>query len=146
MSGLIQQGVKFMLHPLFIPSNLAVTPLAEKEKIWSMKPMGAVRHQTNPNLHYSSVAYACAYNESVCYDYLHQQYPKAKRRARVLRLRHIDSSLYSLISPEDIAKAALVFASDLSDYVTGDRLIVAGGFPYRFEDYGVPVGFVQEED
>jgi 3-oxoacyl-[acyl-carrier protein] reductase len=40
-------------------------------------------------------------------------------------------------TPEDVAKAVLFFASDLSDYVTGDRLIVAGGFPYRFEDYGV---------
>ncbi len=38
-------------------------------------------------------------------------------------------------TPEDIAKAAVFFASDLADYVTGDRLLVAGGFPYRFEDY-----------
>ena len=38
--------------------------------------------------------------------------------------------------PEDIANAALFFSSDLSDYVTGDRLIVAGGFPYKFADYG----------
>jgi NAD(P)-dependent dehydrogenase (short-subunit alcohol dehydrogenase family) len=55
----------------------------------------------------------------------------------VFRLRRIASSLFSLTSPEDIAKAALFFASDLSDYVTGDRLTVAGGFPYRFVDYGV---------
>jgi NAD(P)-dependent dehydrogenase (short-subunit alcohol dehydrogenase family) len=33
--------------------------------------------------------------------------------------------------PEDIAGAALFLASDLSGYVTGDRIIVGGGSPYR---------------
>jgi NAD(P)-dependent dehydrogenase (short-subunit alcohol dehydrogenase family) len=31
--------------------------------------------------------------------------------------------------PEDVAGAALFFASSLSDYVTGDRIIVGGGLP-----------------
>lgn len=31
--------------------------------------------------------------------------------------------------PEDVAGAALFFASELSSYVTGDRIIVAGGLP-----------------
>jgi len=30
---LIQQGVKFVLPPLFIPSNMAMTPLAEDAKV-----------------------------------------------------------------------------------------------------------------
>jgi len=34
-------------------------------------------------------------------------------------------------TPEDIAGAALFLASDLSAYVTGDRIIVGGGFPLR---------------
>jgi 3-oxoacyl-[acyl-carrier protein] reductase len=34
-------------------------------------------------------------------------------------------------TPQDIAGAALFLASYLSDYVTGDRIIVAGGAPYR---------------
>jgi branched-chain amino acid transport system substrate-binding protein len=81
MNRLIQQGVKFMLPPLFIPSNLAVTPLAEKAKILSMKPMGATRDQANPDLRYSFVAYTFVYNAPVCYDYVRQHYPKAKRIA-----------------------------------------------------------------
>jgi NAD(P)-dependent dehydrogenase (short-subunit alcohol dehydrogenase family) len=32
-------------------------------------------------------------------------------------------------NPEDIAGAALFFASDLSSFVTGDRIIVRGGLP-----------------
>lgn len=34
-------------------------------------------------------------------------------------------------TPEDIAGAALFLASHLSDYVTGDRILVGGGAPYR---------------
>jgi NAD(P)-dependent dehydrogenase (short-subunit alcohol dehydrogenase family) len=32
-------------------------------------------------------------------------------------------------TPEDIAGAALFLASDLSAYVTGDRILVGGGYP-----------------
>lgn len=34
-------------------------------------------------------------------------------------------------TPEDIAGAALFLASDLSAYVTGDRIIVGGGYPLK---------------
>ncbi|MBP1707209.1 MAG: family oxidoreductase [Chloroflexi bacterium] len=37
--------------------------------------------------------------------------------------------------PEDIAGVALFFASSLSDYVTGDRLIVGGGFPLQMPPF-----------
>jgi len=78
---LIQQGVKFVLPPLFIPSNMAMTPLAEDAKVLSMKAMGAVRDQANPNLRYSFVASTFVYNSPVGYDYLQKHYPKAKKIA-----------------------------------------------------------------
>ena len=78
---LIQQGVKFVLPPLFIPSNMAMTPLAEDAKVLSMKAMGAVRDQANPNLRYSFVASTFVYNSPVGYDYLQKHYPKAKKTA-----------------------------------------------------------------
>ena len=34
-------------------------------------------------------------------------------------------------TPEDLAGAALFLASDLSSYITGDRVIVGGGLPLR---------------
>lgn len=34
-------------------------------------------------------------------------------------------------TPEDVAGAALFLASDLSNYITGDRIIVAGGCPLK---------------
>ncbi len=81
MNRLIQQGVSFLLPPLFIPSNLAVTPLAEKAKILSMKSMGATRDQVNPNLRYSFAAYTFVYNAPFSYDYMQKSYPKAKKIA-----------------------------------------------------------------
>ena len=35
-------------------------------------------------------------------------------------------------TPEDIARVALFLASDLSGYVTGDRIIVGGGTPLGY--------------
>ena len=34
-------------------------------------------------------------------------------------------------TPQDIAGVALFLASNLADYVTGDRILVGGGAPYR---------------
>ena len=34
-------------------------------------------------------------------------------------------------TPDDVAGAALFFASELSSYVTGDRIIVGGGLPLQ---------------
>ncbi|MGA2108812.1 MAG: ABC transporter substrate-binding protein [Syntrophorhabdales bacterium] len=78
---LTQQGVKFVLPPLFIPSHMAMTPLAEDAKMLSMKAMGAVRDQANPNLKYSFVASTFVYNSPVGHDYLQKHYPKVKRIA-----------------------------------------------------------------
>jgi len=83
INRLIQQGVRFVLPPLFIPSHMAMTPLAEDAKVLSMKPMGAVRDQANPNLRYSFVASTFVYNSPVGYDYLQRHYPKAKKIAMI---------------------------------------------------------------
>ena len=81
MNRLIQRGVKFVLSPLFTPSVLAVTPLAEEAKILLVQPMGGVRDQANPNLRYSFLVRTFVYCAPVGYDYLRQHYGKAKKIA-----------------------------------------------------------------
>jgi branched-chain amino acid transport system substrate-binding protein len=81
MNRLIQQEIRFLLPPLFIPSHLAVTPLAENAKILSMKPMGATKDQVNPSLRYSFTSYTFVYNAPVGYNFLQQKYPKVKKIA-----------------------------------------------------------------
>jgi len=46
--------------------------------------------------------------------------------------------LHRVGTPEDVARVALFFASNLSDYVTGDRLIVGGGLPFHAQDPPLP--------
>ena len=46
--------------------------------------------------------------------------------------------LHRIGTPEDVAGVALFFASSLSDYVTGDRLIVGGGLPFHAQGPPLP--------
>ena len=38
-------------------------------------------------------------------------------------------------TPEDVANVALFFASELSDYVTGEKLLVTGGVPLQLPPF-----------
>jgi branched-chain amino acid transport system substrate-binding protein len=102
MNRLIQQGVRFLLPPLFIPSNLVVTPLAEKAKILSVKSMGATKDQVNPGLRYSFASYTFVYNAPVGYDFLRQKYPKAKKVA-ILCPDDPVAKIYKELSKKEIA-------------------------------------------
>ena len=103
---LIQQGVKFVLPPLFIPSNMAMTPLAEDAKVLSMKAMGAVRDQANPNLRYSFVASTFVYNSPVGHDYLQKHYPKVKKIA-IISPDDPVGKIYRELSEKEIKARAL---------------------------------------
>lgn len=86
---LIQAGIKFILPPLFIPNNLAITPITEEAKVLCMKALGTLREQANPNLPYSFGVSTFVYNAPVCFDFLKQNYPNVKKVA--------------IISPDDPA-------------------------------------------
>ena len=80
---LMQDGVKFLIPPLFTPSTMAVIPLAEEAKILCMKPLGTLRDQANPKLRYSFGVSTFVYNAPVCYDFLKSNYPNVKKIAIV---------------------------------------------------------------
>ena len=80
---LMQDGVKFLIPPLFTPSTMAVIPLAEEAKILCMKPLGTLPDQANPKLHYSFGVSTFVYNAPVCYDFLKKNYPNVKKIAIV---------------------------------------------------------------
>lgn len=102
MNRLIQHGARFLLPPLFIPSNLAVTPLAEDAKILSMKSMGATKDQANPSLRYSFASYSFVYNAPVGYDFLRQKYPKVKKIALLCPDDPV-AKIYKELSKKEIA-------------------------------------------
>ena len=80
---LMQAGVKFIIPPLFTPNTMAVIPLTEEAKILSMKPLGTLPEQANPDLHYSFGVSTFVYNPPVCYDFLKENYPNVKKIAIV---------------------------------------------------------------
>jgi len=65
------------------------------------------------------------------YDDLQVFPPGAKKEDVFAEMGKMFAPMQRLGTPEDIAGAALFLASDLSAYVTGDRIIVAGGYPLK---------------
>ncbi len=81
INRLMQEGVKFVLPPMFMASDLAISAICEEAKILRMKALGSGRLQANPDLRYSFLASTGAYNISFGYDYLVKHYPSVKKIA-----------------------------------------------------------------
>lgn len=81
---LIQDGIKYVIAPMFMPSNMAIAPVMEEAKVLRMKPFGSGPEEVNPQMRYSFFSCASLHNIEPCYDYLVKGYPKAKRIAIVM--------------------------------------------------------------
>jgi NAD(P)-dependent dehydrogenase (short-subunit alcohol dehydrogenase family) len=66
-------------------------------------------------------------------DMQNNRIPPDMSREEFLAIRGKAIPMGRVATPEDVAKVALFFASDLSSYVTASQVLVAGGLPY-----GVP--------
>ena len=65
------------------------------------------------------------------YDNLQVFPPGVNKESVFAEMAKVIAPMQRVGTPEDIAGAALFFASDLSGYVTGDRIIVGGGYPLK---------------
>jgi branched-chain amino acid transport system substrate-binding protein len=84
VNKLVQQGVQFMIPPMFMVTDLALIPTAEEAKILRMKAFGMGPEEVNPKLRYGFYADSSLYNIEPCFDYLVKTYPKAKRIAIIM--------------------------------------------------------------
>ena len=75
---------KFIIPPLFIPGNMAMTPITEEAKVLCMKAMGAVRDQANPSLRYGFVSSTLVYHPPVCHDDLEKNYLCEEVQKRII--------------------------------------------------------------
>jgi branched-chain amino acid transport system substrate-binding protein len=80
---LIGDGVKFLIAPMFMPCNMAITPVCKEAKILRMKPLGSGPEECNPETPYTFEAGVSLYNIVPTYDYLVKNYPGVKRVAMV---------------------------------------------------------------
>ena len=120
-SKLMQAGIKFMMAPLFMPSNLAVAPICEQAKIMRIKPLGMGPEEVNAETRYSFFTSSSLYNITPVYDYLIKNYPKVKRIA--------------IITPDD---PGFKTAKDLVEKEIKNRgleLVSAEIFPIPTEDF-----------
>ena len=78
---LMQDGIRFMIPPFFVPNILAIVPSMKEAKIVSMKPYLTIKELVSPDLPRSFASSNYFYNPPVSYDYLTKHYPNAKRVA-----------------------------------------------------------------
>ena len=81
---LVQQGIKFMIPPMFMVTDLALIPTAEEAKILRMKAFGLGPEEVNPKIRYGFYADSSLYCIEPCFDYLVKTYPKTKRIANIM--------------------------------------------------------------
>ncbi len=81
---LIQEGIKFLIPPMFMVTDLALIPTAEEAKIFRMKAFGLGPEEVNPKIKYGFYADSSLYNIEPCFDYLTKTYPKAKKIAIIM--------------------------------------------------------------
>jgi len=81
---LIQAGIKFMIPPMFMVTDLALIPTAEEAKVLRMKAFGLGPEEVNPKIRYGFYADSSLYNIEPCFAYLLKNYPKAKRIAIIM--------------------------------------------------------------
>ncbi len=78
---LLQQGVRFVIPPVFIPSNLAIAPITEEAKILRMRVSGMTKKEIGPKMPFSFYASLATYNIGPGYGYLKKNYPGVKKIA-----------------------------------------------------------------
>jgi branched-chain amino acid transport system substrate-binding protein len=118
---LMQAGVKFIIAPQFMPTNLALAPITEEAKVLRMKGMGWGKEEMGPSLRYSFYAHANIYNIPVNYDYLAKNYPKVKKIA--------------IITPDDPGGKSLIEATEKEIQERGLGIVFQEAFKIGTEDF-----------
>ncbi len=79
----VQDGIKFLLAPVFAPSNLAIAPITESNKVLRVQSTTSGAEQYGPKNRYLFAASISLCTIPAIYDYLAKTYPKAKKIARL---------------------------------------------------------------
>ncbi len=81
---IVQQGIKFMVSPMFMVTNMALSPTTEQAKVLRIKALGNGREEVNEKLKYSLYADSSLYFIEPTFDYLVKTYPDAKKIAIIM--------------------------------------------------------------
>jgi branched-chain amino acid transport system substrate-binding protein len=78
---LLQEGIKFVISPMFVPNDMAIAPICEEAKVLRVCPNRTDPAPFGPPNRYSFDAEATLYDIPVAYDKLKTLYPQVKRIA-----------------------------------------------------------------
>ncbi len=80
----VQDKVRFLIAPIFMPNNLAIASVAEQAKIVRVQPATMGAEQYGPKSRYLFAArFGTCYVPTI-YDYLAKTYPQVKKIARLI--------------------------------------------------------------
>ena len=80
---LLQDGIKFIISPMFVPNDMAIAPICEEAKILRVCPNRADPTTFGPPNKYSFNAEASTFNIPYVYAKLGTLYPKVKKVAMI---------------------------------------------------------------
>jgi branched-chain amino acid transport system substrate-binding protein len=80
----VQENIKFLLAPMFMPSNLAIAPITERAKIIRVQATTSGVEQYGPKNRFMFAASFTICTIPATYSYLTKNYPKAKKIARIV--------------------------------------------------------------
>jgi branched-chain amino acid transport system substrate-binding protein len=118
---LMQDGVKFIIPPMFMVTDLALIPTAEEAKILRIKAFGMGPEEVNPKTRYGFYADSSLYNIEPSFDYLVKAYPKVKRIA--------------IIMPDDPGANTALDLNEKATQKRGLQLVFTEKFKIPTEDF-----------
>lgn len=80
----VQDNIRFVLAPMFMPSNLAIAPITERAKIIRVQATTSGVEQYGPKNRFLFASSITICTIPATYEYLAKTYPKVKRVARLV--------------------------------------------------------------
>jgi branched-chain amino acid transport system substrate-binding protein len=121
INKLIEDDVKYLYAPMFMPNNLAIAQLCEENKIIRIKSFGAGNIEVNPDNPFMFFSNSGVENIDPFYDYALEKYPNVKKVA--------------IIAPDDPGGATYIELLKASVAAHGLEEVYYELYPIGTEDY-----------
>ena len=121
INKIIQDGVKYLYAPMFMPNNLAIAQLCEENKIIRIKSFGAGAIEVNPDNPFMFFSNSGVGNIEPFYEYAIAKYPDVKKVA--------------IVAPDDPGGATYVDMVKATIAANGLEEVYFELYPIGTEDY-----------
>jgi branched-chain amino acid transport system substrate-binding protein len=120
VNKLIQEGVKYIVAPIFPPVGLAMAPICEQAKVIRVNPTQNEPAQFGKDNPYYFDAWMTAYDIAPTYDFLQKNYPAAKKIALIAPDDPGINTCFDLVAKECEKRGLTVVAKERFPTDTAD--------------------------